>query len=45
MITLAWLTAMYTRADKFPSLEEALGKTKKKEPQTAEQMFAMVMRI
>lgn len=42
MITMAWLTANYTRADKLPSLEEVLGKTKKKEAQSAEQMFAMV---
>lgn len=42
MITMAWLTANYTRADKLPSLEEVLGKKKQKEPQSAEQMFAMV---
>lgn len=42
MITMAWLTANYTQADKLPSLEEVLDKTKKKEPQSAEQMFAMV---
>lgn len=42
MITMAWLTANYTRADKLPSLDEILGKKKQKEPQSAEQMFAMV---
>lgn len=41
MITMAWLTANYTRADKFPSLQEVLGKTKKQEPQTTEQMMAI----
>lgn len=42
MITMSWLTANYMRADKFPSLEEVLGKTKQKESQSAEQMLATI---
>lgn len=37
----AWQTANLTRAEKLPSFKELMNKTKKSEPQTAEQMFAL----
>lgn len=38
----SWLIAALTRTDKMPSYQEFIGRANKQEPQSAEQMFAMV---
>lgn len=41
----SWLTAALSRTEKMPSYSEFIGKTKKTEPQSAEQMLATVKMI
>jgi hypothetical protein len=40
--SIAWMIAMLSRAKDIPKLEDLLKEDKPKEPQTADQMMAMV---